>query len=463
MSQPNPLRDIDVSILGEAMISDEGMDVLRTLCDVHGSRFAGSADERRAGDFLLDRMRAIGLSHVHAEPFRILGWRRGPHPRVQAVGPQKLAVDTLALPYCPATRQGGIELELLSLGEGMPEDFARLRKQIKGKAVLVTSESPAYYPRWVHRAEKYARAVALGAKAFFFMNHYDGLLAPTGALRFNHRAEIPGLGIAKETGLRLLRLAAAGPIRLHIETFDRTLMLQSRNIVGELVGTERPDEIVVVGGHYDGHDISQGGDDNAGGVAAVMEAARLLAPHRAALKRTVRFTCFGSEEIGLLGGHDYVRAHAKELPKTRLMVNVDCIGGARGKGFDFHGWDEAKKPLGDMAGEMHEGVGFASRPNPYSDHFPFIVAGVPNCGLGNVGSAPAGRGYGHTAADTVDKVNRADLREAAALLARSLIRFANDPGWALPHKSRRQVRQMLDRFEIINVLKTEGNLPPELA
>jgi len=462
VTKPDSLREIDVALLGEAMISDEGVAVLRTLCDVHGSRFAGSADERRAGEFLLDRLRALGLSRVHAEPFRILGWRRGPRPRVHAVSPRRATVDAIALPYCPATRKGGIELDLVSLGEGMPEDFARMRKPIQGKAVLVTSESPAYYPRWVHRAEKYARAVALGAKAFLFMNHYDGLLAPTGALRFNHRAEIPGLGVSKETGLRLLRLADGGPLRLHIETFDKTLALASRNIVGELGGTERPDEVIVVGGHYDGHDISQGADDNAGGVATVVEAARLLAPHRAALKRTVRFVCFGSEEIGLLGGHRYVRAHAKELPKTRLMVNVDCIGGARGKGFDFHGWDEAKKPLSETAGEMRESIAFASRPNPYSDHFPFLVAGVPNCGMGNVGGAPAGRGYGHTAADTVDKVNRADLREAAALLARSLLRFANDARWALPHKSRRQVRQMLDRFEIISVLKTEGNLPPEL-
>ena len=121
---------------------------------------------------------------------------------------------SIALPYSPSTRRRGIELELIHLGGGLPEDFHRARRDVKGKAVLVTSESPSYYHRWVHRAEKYARAVALGAKAFLFMNHYEGLLEPTGSLRFNRQAEIPGLGISSETGQRLLRLGRGGQAEL---------------------------------------------------------------------------------------------------------------------------------------------------------------------------------------------------------------------------------------------------------
>ena len=79
-----------------------------------------------------------------------------------------------------------------------------------------------------------------------------------------------------------------------------------------------------------------------------------------------------------------------------------------------------------------------------------------------VGGTPKGRGYGHTAADSVDKVGRADLREAAALLARSLLRFANDRSWGLRHKSVAEVRRILDRYELIDVMKAEGTLPREL-
>lgn len=462
MNQLNALRDVDARLLGEAMLSDEGLAVLRTLCEDHGSRFAGSADERRAGDFLLGRMRACGLSRVHAEPFPFLAWRRGRRAALQVVSPIRQSLDCIALPYSPGTRASGIELEVINLGEGLPEDFARLRREIKGKAVLASNESPGYYHRWVHRAEKYARAVAAGAKAFLFMNRLDGLLEETGAVRFNRRGEIPSVGVSKETGCRLVRLLRQGPVRIRLETHDTFFRGRSRNIVGEFPGTERPDEVVVVGGHYDGHDISQAAADNGSGVATVIEAARLLAPHKGLLKRTVRFVCFGAEEVGLLGGHAYVERHAKELARTRLMVNLDCIGNERGKGFDFMGWDEAKVPLAVMASEMRQDIGFASRPNPYSDHFHFMAAGVPICLLGNVSGAPKGRGYGHTAADTLDKVARADLREAAALLARSLLRFANDRCWALRHKSVAEVRRILDRYELMDVMRAEGTLPQAL-
>jgi len=460
--KPDLRREIDMHLIGHAMVSDQPMAMLRDLCDTHGSRFAGSDDERRAGDFLLAKMHDIGLSNVHAEPFRLLGWRRGRKPTLRVTAPENLSLDAIALPYCPPTPKKGLDLDLVCLGVGMPEDFARMRAKVRGKAVLVTSESPGYYHRWVHRAEKYALAVAAGAKAFLFMNHYDGLLEPTGSIRFNRKAEIPGIGVSKETGLRIQRAAARGPVRIHLETYDKTFAARSRNIVGELPGTTHPDEAVVVGGHYDGHDIAQGASDNGSGVVTVLEAARLLAPHSGLFDRTVRFVCFGSEEVGLVGSRAYVERHADELPNVRLMVNVDCVGRTRGKGFDFQGWDVAKPRLAEMGAEMHLDIPFASRPMPYSDHFNFMVFGVPNCLLGSVGGTPSGRGYGHTAADTVDKVSPFDLRESAALLARSLIRFANDRRWALPRKSTAAVKRMLDRYDLIDVMKTEGTLPPEL-
>ncbi len=462
MNEADRRRELDVRVLGEAMLSDEGAAVLRELCDGCGSRFAGSAEERRAGDFLMAKMRDYGLSGVRAEAFRFTGWRRGRRPTLKAVAPRAMSFEAIALPYSPATPKRGLTAELLSLGEGLPEDFARARRRIRGKAVMVTSGSPGYYHRWVHRAEKYARAVAAGAKAFLFMNHYDGLLEPTGSIRFNRRAEIPGVGVSKETGQRLLRLADGGALRIHLVTHDRAFAARGRNIVGELPGSRRPGEMVVVGGHYDGHDISQAAADNGSGIAAILDAARLLAPHAGALRRTVRFVCFSAEEVGLIGSKAYVARHADEMARVRLMVNCDSIGRARGKGYDFHGWTEAKQPLAAMAGEMRESIPFQCRPHPYSDHFSFMVAGVPVCSLGSVGGAP-GRGYGHTAADTLDKVSRADLREAAALLARCLVRFANDRRWALPRKTPAQVRRMLDRYELIDVMKTEGTLPDALS
>ena len=164
MNEADRRRELDVRVLGEAMLSDEGAAVLRELCDGCGSRFAGSAEERRAGDFLMAKMRDYGLSGVRAEAFRFTGWRRGRRPTLKAVAPRAMSFEAIALPYSPATPKRGLTAELLSLGEGLPEDFARARRRIRGKAVMVTSGSPGYYHRWVHRAEKYARAVAAGRR-----------------------------------------------------------------------------------------------------------------------------------------------------------------------------------------------------------------------------------------------------------------------------------------------------------
>jgi Zn-dependent M28 family amino/carboxypeptidase len=454
--------ELDKAIIGEAMVSDHGVDVLRELCDDVDNRFAGSAGERKAGDLLLARMEQAGLANVHAEPFRLLSWKRGRKPVLKVLGPRLLTVPAIALPFSPPTREDGLELEMINLGEGMPEDFRSKRRKIKGRAVMVSSASAPGYYRGVHRAEKYARAVDAGAKAFIFMNHGDGMLEATGSIRFGWRGEIPGLGVARETGFQMLRFARdGGPLRIQLATHDQFVRTESRNIVGELVGRKAPKEVVIVCGHYDGHDISQAAEDNGSGTATIVEAARLLAPHAHLLDRTVRFICFGSEEIGLIGSARYVKKHASELPRIRLVVNVDCIGNSRGKGFNFHGWDEAKPLVAKMSGEMSEGIGFASRPNAYSDHFNFLAHGVPNCGLGSFGGG-GGRGYGHTRADSFDKVSRADLRESACLLARSLIRIANDPQWALPHKPIEEVKAMLERYEILTVKKIEGTLPDVL-
>ena len=92
MRQRDRYRELDLKLLGEAMISDHGLAVLRQLCDTHGSRFAGSADERRAGQFLLSSFRDWGLDKVRAEPFALTAWRRGRKPALKTLGPRPVAL-----------------------------------------------------------------------------------------------------------------------------------------------------------------------------------------------------------------------------------------------------------------------------------------------------------------------------------------------------------------------------------
>ena len=123
-----------------------------------------------------------------------------------------------------------------------------------------------------------------------------------------------------------------GKVTLKLQTTDVNEPRTSWNVVADLPGRENSKEMVVVGCHYDGHDISQGAHDPASGMVSVIEAARVLSTYAAdSLKHTVRFIAFGTEEIGLTGAFRYVDAHASELDNIRFMLNMDAAGGASRK------------------------------------------------------------------------------------------------------------------------------------
>ncbi|MCE2450650.1 MAG: M20/M25/M40 family metallo-hydrolase, partial [Candidatus Latescibacteria bacterium] len=220
-----------------------------------------------------------------------------------------------------------------------------------------------------------------------------------------------------------------GPVRLRLVLDSRIEPKESWNVVGELTGAEHPQDILVCGGHYDTWHVGPGAIDNAAGVVAVVEAARALAVHREHLRRTVRFVAFGVEESGLVGSWAYTQRHAGELDDTWLMINNDV--GGRPSGLGIAGAEDLlpvlegvasrvrvdglEKPFGASCGTTSWG----------SDHFPFFAHGVPTVGLGTESVWPEDRFYGHSRADTADKVYPQGLSECAAINARVLFEVAN--------------------------------------
>ena len=435
--------NLDREIIADAYTSTEALDTLVELCDSFGPRFAGSNAERGAGEFVLQRLRGTALANVHAESVSYRGWTSSGRARLAAVSPRKKSLDCIELPYSPSTRARGLEAEVIDLGDGTPEDFDHCKRAIRGRIVLVTSDTPPTSKRWIHRAEKFGRAVKAGAAGFIYANHYDGLLPATGCLRFGRQAEIPGVAIAKETRAELLRLKSDGPLTVNIITTGRTKAATSSNIIGEIRGATHPDELIIVGGHYDTHSLCEGASDNGTGVVTVIEAARLLAPHAARIERTIRFCAFAAEEIGLVGSHGYVLRHRREMARVRFMFNVDCIPDDRRKGLTVHGRPRMRAWAGQLGREMSYDLPFADKVTPYSDNHPFYLAGVPCATLGNAAKAPSGRGWGHTAADTVDKISLRDMQEAGEITARLLHRIANARTWPWKRMPAAQIRRQL--------------------
>jgi Zn-dependent M28 family amino/carboxypeptidase len=393
--------------LGHAWVDDAPWEVLTALTELD-DRMAGHPGERRAAEIAAEAFEDAGARDVRIDSFDLPVWTRG-DCSLSLTEPTNRALDSLALPYAPAGDAAG---PLVDVGYGTEAAFEDA--DIAGNVVLASTESPPE-GRLVHRMEKYGRAVNRDAAGFVFYNHRDGQLPPTGALRFGREAEIPAVGVSKETGAWLQEYAEEGGC-VSLSIGATTEPGTGTNTHARL-GPDTDEEVVVVA-HHDAHDIAEGALDNGCGVATVVAAARILA--ELDLDCAVRVATVGAEEVGLLGSR--ALAHSLDLESVRAVVNVDGAGRYRTLRAFTHATDEFENVLDVVAERANRPVEIQDLLHPYSDHWPFVRRGVPAVQLHSV-TPERGRGWGHTHADTRDKVDSRNVREhgmLAALLVQDL-------------------------------------------
>jgi Zn-dependent M28 family amino/carboxypeptidase len=443
MSQQNPFLSLDRQIVGDIYTNTEAMDNLTILCDEFGSRFGGTEGERWAAEFFKAKLEEYGLSNVRLEPVEYIGWTRG-EAKLEIISPMRKVVPCISLPHSPPADLEGV---VIDMADGAPKDFDRRADEIKGKIVMTTSiVSPKGSKRWIHRGEKYGRSLMAVAIGFIFVNHYPGYGPATGGIGHDGEGLIPGISISKEEGAFIQRLMKReGDVKIRLVTTDRCQPMTSWNIIGDLFGRQHPDQIVMLGCHYDGHDVSQGAGDPASGAVSVLEAARALAKYAPGLPCTVRFALWGVEEIGLFGSKEYVKAHANELSDIRFYLNMDSAGTqSNNRDIVLNEWPDLEARFERWREEMALEFAIGQSVHAFSDHFPFFMAGVPTGGIESAERSLAGRGYGHTQHDTVDKVNLTGLREASTLAARLALRMASEETWPVARRDEKTVLELLD-------------------
>ena len=433
-----PYDDVDKRIASEIYTSSEPLDNLKILCDVYGSRFAGTTGDFDSVKFMVEKLKSYGIESARYESYTIPGWKRGP-AKLTVVNPVSREIDCISLPHSIA---GRVEGKLVWLRDGAIESYEKMKNEIDGNIVMVSSANPIGMNRPLHRSEKFLRSVLAGAKGWIFMNQYPAYGPQTGSVS----AIIPSVSVSYEDGMYLARtLERTGDVRLRIETTDKNMDVTTYNVVADIQGTSNSKEYVVVGSHYDGHDISQGAEDPASGAVVVMEIARNLQAVKNNLKRRVRCICFGAEEIGLYGSYNYVAMHRDEMNDIRFMLNLDSGGSKGKKGVILHDFPELEPFLAKAASEMKAELPTFQRVGPYSDHWPFFLKSVP-CGSGGdpeVIRTSTGRGFGHSKFDTVDKVELDYLRLAAANYTRLLFRIANAEDWKPRRKSEKEIHEFI--------------------
>ena len=403
------------SALGQAWLADEGWDLLTRLTELD-DRLGGHPGDRRAAELVADAFEAAGVRDVNEEDFGFNRWTRGTTELGISVPDRGVerSFETLALPYSPAYEG---EAPLVDVGYGTPDELDDA--DVSGAIAVTRTATPPGFGRPYHRAEKVGHAAAAGAEAFVFTNHVPGQLPPTGSLRFDAEAAIPGLGVSKETGEWLREYAEEGA-RAHVRVDAETEPGTSRNVVGTLGPDGEADEAaetdgdVVVLAHFDAHDVGEGALDNGCGIATVAGMAEILAAMD--LDRTVRIVGVSCEELGLLGSE--ALAERLSLEDVHAAVNVDGAGRYR----DLNVLAHASEAMVDIAEGVADATGHPlsvqERPHPYSDHWPFLRAGVPVLQLHSSNPDSEGtwdRGWTHTRADTRDKADRRNLREHAML------------------------------------------------
>lgn len=392
------------------------------LCDGAGHRLAGSPGQKKAEEIGAAWLRKDGLK-VSLDPLKVPVWVRG-EERLTLLGAREESLDLLALGGSVGTPEGGIEAPVVVVKE-----FSELGPHVKGKIVVYNHPMgtgfPAiseYGPAVAFRGRGASRAAEFGAVAVLVRSVTARSLASphTGAMGYDPAfPKIPAAAITTEDADRLERLAARGEVRVKLRLGAHTLPdADGVNVIGELRGSERPDEIVVIGGHLDSWDVGQGANDDGAGIVESVEALRLLAK-AGAPRRTVRVVLFANEENGLRGGIAYDAAHGTERHVAALESDLGG-GGPRGWGITGtaaqHQWLAAGLSGSGMT-TSDEGGG--------ADISPLTARGVLSIGL-----LPDHEHYfdiHHTRADTVDKIDPAALADATAALAALLEYVANAP------------------------------------
>jgi carboxypeptidase Q len=410
-------RDNAARLIAESQSSRFAWERLALLGDTFGHRLSGSEALENAITWAVAEMKKDGLENVRAEPVKVPHWVRG-EESLEITTPHRSALTMLGLGNSVGTPAEGIEADLLVVGTFAELDAAGA--SVGGKIVLFNAPFTSYGDTVQYRAAGATRAAGLGAVAALVRSvGPPGLRTPhTGALRYADGVpQIPAAAIATEDADRLQRMQNRGTkVRLRLKMEARFLPdADSANVIGEIRGSERPDEIVVVSGHFDSWDVGTGSTDDGGGCVVTWEALRLMKKLNLRPRRTVRVVLFTNEENGLAGGRAYLERHRTALANHVMMLESDS-GVFRPTGFGFTGTPAARTTLQQIA-TLLRGIQ-ADQIGPSgggADIGPSVEAGqIPAMSLEGEGNYFL---IHHTPADTVDRIDPGDMATASAAIA----------------------------------------------
>jgi carboxypeptidase Q len=457
------------SIAGAGMLDSHTYDYLQELSDDIGGRVTGSPECSRAIQWGVAKMKAIGLSNVHTEEWRLSrGWTRV-SADATLVSPVERKLHIESMGWVGSTPAGGAEAEVVTVNDyDLDNEIKQNASKWAGKIILVVQKGEPPKDRMSSfarfgdflKAAYDAHAVAViggqGGNKAAGMN-----LTHTGVLGFDTVYDIPVVSMtAEDQGLLERFLDEGKPLRMKINVQNLLTdgPVDTANVVGDITGTEHPEQVIVVGGHLDSWDLSEGSTDDGTGTASVLGAAEAIVKSGQKPRRTIRFVLFTGEEQGLLGSLAYTKTHKNEmanhlgdlvLDNGQGPVDAFNLGGRKDLVPAFKKFAESVKAFGDL--KVNDNVSFGT------DSGPFTLEGLAGINMGQ--DSPDYKYTHHSEVDSLDKVKPEILTQNATLMALAAFWIADRPERLDTQWTPEQTAKMLIEKHEDKMLKMFGLWP----
>ena len=434
------------SLLGETPIEED----LQELCDKIGGRVTGSKTNEAAVDWGYEKFKQAGVS-VKKEAFAMPSLWLAKSTTAKISGAIDFIPSVVAKYQSPPETYKG---QLISVGFGTAEEFEKVKEKVSGNFVIVEQDLcfniDGLFAEYTSATIVEIQAKKYGAKGIVFMaSRPSGLLYRFITMKTSDN-KMPQIVMAREDAKRCIRILENGELKIQIK-IDAKIggEFKSNNVIAEIKGSKKPEEVVIIGAHLDSWAMGTGANDNGCNVSMMIDIARQIKHLEIQPKRTIRFALWNGEEQGYFGSWAYTKDHLKEMDNHLIAMSID-IGSGGITGFFTNGNEKLVGVLDDLLKPVAALGDFTNINAPIvgTDNFDFMLQGV-----GNLVGAHKPQLYGqnyHASSDTFDKVDLKSLKINSTIVAAVVLGFANMEESEITWKrqSRNEIQQMFEQFDL---------------
>ena len=459
----NPQVAIFEQINEEVLANSRAYETLEEATKTIGHRLTGSEEGAKAEEYTYNLMKSYGLQ-VEYQPFEVESWSRGDIS--VEIGPKGKYKGYPAVTLAHSPVKADINAAIVDMGNGLEADYAANPGAVQDKIALVYIGILPGSPEGtqnLHRSEKTALAIQNGAVGIIIINQVDGGVLLTGTASVTGSLiSIPAVCIGKEDGMQLKEDLKNSTQYAEIHMTNQSGLINARNVIATIEGSELPDEKVIVGGHLDSWDLATGAIDNGIGSFAVLDMARTFAALDLKPKRTVQFVMFMGEEEGLLGSRYMVDQAVKNgtIDQIKYVMNQDMSGNP--VGFNAGGRPEAEDFFHRIGNQIKEvDSTFFKNANSngaglHSDHQPFMLQGIPYTSP-NSNLDRSIYGCYHSDCDDFDLVNKEHMVNNVRFSSMMLYALANAEAFAAKKLDDAATKAFLEKHDLKLKLQIGGD------